>query len=109
MRVRVAATGRATYSDVSTVCGAIEYDPEDAKRTHDHDPVLLVEVLSVTTEKGAPVARACNTASRPRRTCCTGLRHCITPAPHVLHGLATLRHTRAARVARACDTASHPR
>jgi Uma2 family endonuclease len=32
MRVRVAATGRATYPDVSMVCGAIEYDPEDAAR-----------------------------------------------------------------------------
>jgi Uma2 family endonuclease len=52
MRVRVAATGRATYPDVSTVCGPIEYDPEDAARTTITNPVLLVEVLSVTTEKG---------------------------------------------------------
>jgi Uma2 family endonuclease len=33
MRVRVAATGRATYPDVSMVRGPIEYDPEDAART----------------------------------------------------------------------------
>ena len=52
MRVRIAATGRATYPDVSMVCGQIEYDPEDAARTTITNPVLLVEVLSVTTEKG---------------------------------------------------------
>jgi Uma2 family endonuclease len=52
MRVRVVATGRATYPDVSMVCGPIEYDPEDAVRTTITNPVLLVEVLSVTTEKG---------------------------------------------------------
>jgi Uma2 family endonuclease len=52
MRVRVLATGRATYPDVSMVCGPIEYDPEDAARTTMTNPVLLVEVLSVTTEKG---------------------------------------------------------
>lgn len=52
MRVRVAATGRATYADVSMVCGPIEYDPDDAARTTILNPVLIVEVLSVTTEKG---------------------------------------------------------
>lgn len=52
MRVRVIATGRAAYPDVSMVCGPIEYDPEDAARTTITNPVLLVEVLSVTTEKG---------------------------------------------------------
>jgi Uma2 family endonuclease len=51
MRIRVVATGRATYPDVSMVCGPIEYDPEDAARTTTTNPVLLVEVLSVTTEK----------------------------------------------------------
>jgi Uma2 family endonuclease len=52
MRVRVAATGRATYPDASMVCGPIEYDPEDAARTTITNPIVLVEVLSVTTEKG---------------------------------------------------------
>ena len=52
MRVRVVATGRATYPDVSMVCGPLEYDPEDAARTTITNPVLVVEVLSVTTEKG---------------------------------------------------------
>jgi Uma2 family endonuclease len=51
MRVRVAATGRATYPDVSMVCGPLEYDPDDAVRTTIKNPVLLAEVLSVTTEK----------------------------------------------------------
>lgn len=52
MRVRVVATGRATYPDASMVCGPIEYDTEDAGRTTITNPALLVEVLSVTTEKG---------------------------------------------------------
>ncbi|MDP9191435.1 MAG: Uma2 family endonuclease [Acidobacteriota bacterium] len=52
MRVRVVATGRATYPDVSMVCGAIEYDSDDAAHTTITNPVLIVEVLSVTTEKG---------------------------------------------------------
>ena len=52
MRVRVVATGRATYPDVSMVCGEIEYDAEDAARTTITNPILLVEVLSATTEKG---------------------------------------------------------
>ena len=34
------------------VCGPIEYDPEDAAHTTITNPVLIVEVLSVTTEKG---------------------------------------------------------
>ena len=52
MRVRVAATGRAMYPDASMACGPLEYDLEDAARTTITNPVLIVEVLSVTTEKG---------------------------------------------------------
>jgi len=52
MRVRVVSTGRATYPDVSMVCGPLDYDPEDAAHTTITNPVLIVEVLSVTTEKG---------------------------------------------------------
>lgn len=52
MRVRIAATGRATYPDASMVCGLLEYDSEDAAQTTITNPVLIVEVLSVTTEKG---------------------------------------------------------
>lgn len=51
MRVRVRATGRATYPDVSMVCGAIEYDTEDAAHTTVTNPALIIEVLSVTTER----------------------------------------------------------
>ncbi|PYQ25832.1 MAG: Uma2 family endonuclease [Acidobacteria bacterium] len=51
MRVRVTATGRAMYPDVSMVCGPIEHDPEDAAHTTITNPLLIVEVLSVTTEK----------------------------------------------------------
>jgi len=39
-------------ADVSMVCGPIEYDPEDIARTTITNPVLIVEILSVTTEKG---------------------------------------------------------
>lgn len=52
MRIRVVTTGRATYPDASMVCGLLAYDPEDAARTTITNPTLLVEVLSVTTEKG---------------------------------------------------------
>lgn len=52
MRIRVTATGRASYPDASMVCSPIEYDSEDAARTTITNPVLIVEVLSVTTEKG---------------------------------------------------------
>jgi len=51
-RVRITATGRATYPDVALACGALEYDSEDPAHTTLTNPVLIVEVLSVTTEKG---------------------------------------------------------
>ena len=47
-RVRVRATGLASYPDASVVCGAVERDPED--RNAMVNPVVLVEVLSETTE-----------------------------------------------------------
>ncbi len=47
-RVRVLATGLATYPDVSVVCGALERDPEDANTVT--NPVVVVEVLSDNTE-----------------------------------------------------------
>jgi Uma2 family endonuclease len=52
MRIRIAATGRATYPDASMVCGPLEYDSEDAAQTTITNPLLIIEVLSVTTEKG---------------------------------------------------------
>lgn len=48
LRVRVAATGRATYPDVTVVCGALVPDPNDADAVQ--NPTVLVEVLSDTTE-----------------------------------------------------------
>ena len=51
MRVRVLATGRATYPDVSMVCGPIEFDPADPRVTTITNPTLLVEVLSPGTEE----------------------------------------------------------
>jgi len=51
MRIRVLATGRATYPDVSMVCGPIELDPDDRSGTTITNPALLVEVLSPSTEE----------------------------------------------------------
>jgi Uma2 family endonuclease len=48
VRVRVVETGRATYPDVSVVCGKIERDREDKDSVV--NPVVIVEVLSDTTE-----------------------------------------------------------
>lgn len=48
LRVRVLATGLATYPDVTVVCGKLEVDPED-----DHsatNPVVIIEVTSPSTE-----------------------------------------------------------
>jgi Uma2 family endonuclease len=49
-RVRVVATGRATYPDASLVCGPIEGDPADPTGATITNPVLIVEVLSSSTE-----------------------------------------------------------
>jgi len=48
LRVRVLATGLATYPDVTVVCGPPQRDPESA--THVINPKLVVEVLSPGTE-----------------------------------------------------------
>jgi Uma2 family endonuclease len=48
VRVRVLATGLATYPDLSVVCGKLERDPGDANTIV--NPILLVEVLSDSTE-----------------------------------------------------------
>jgi Uma2 family endonuclease len=49
-RVRVLATGRATYPDASMVSGPIERDPADPGGTTITNPRLIVEVLSPSTE-----------------------------------------------------------
>jgi Uma2 family endonuclease len=48
LRVRIPATGLATYPDVSVICGPSERDP--ASPTHVVNPTLVVEVLSPSTE-----------------------------------------------------------
>jgi Uma2 family endonuclease len=50
LRVRVKETGLATYPDLSVVCGALETDPDDAGGNTVTNPVLVVEVLSPSTE-----------------------------------------------------------
>ena len=57
VRVRVQATGLSTYPDVTVVCGAAETAAEDPAALV--NPVVLVEVLSDTTEaydRGAKAA-----------------------------------------------------
>lgn len=49
LRVRVQATGLATYPDVTVICGAPAPDPES--RTTVINPTLVVEVLSDSTEE----------------------------------------------------------
>jgi Uma2 family endonuclease len=49
LRVRVLATGLATYPDLSVICGRREHDPED--RNAIKNPTLLVEVTSPSTEE----------------------------------------------------------
>lgn len=44
MRLRVLATGRATYPDASMVCGPIQLDPADSSGTTITHPSLLVEL-----------------------------------------------------------------
>jgi Uma2 family endonuclease len=49
LRVRVLATGLATYPDVTVVCGPVQTDPED--RNAAVNPRLVFEVLSDGTEE----------------------------------------------------------
>jgi Uma2 family endonuclease len=48
LRLRVAATGLATYPDAAVVCGELERDP--SSRTHVTNPTVVFEVLSPGTE-----------------------------------------------------------
>jgi Uma2 family endonuclease len=47
LRIRVLATGLASYPDVTVVCGPVETDPESADTVV--NPALVVEVLSPGT------------------------------------------------------------
>jgi Uma2 family endonuclease len=49
LRVKIAATGLATYPDVTIVCGPRELAPDDAQAVT--NPTLIVEVLSRSTEE----------------------------------------------------------
>jgi Uma2 family endonuclease len=49
LRLRIPETGLATYADAAVVCGEPERDP--SSHTHVTNPVLLVEVLSRSTEE----------------------------------------------------------
>lgn len=49
LRLRVPATGLATYADAAVVCGEVERDPESP--THVTNPTIVVEVLSPSTEE----------------------------------------------------------
>jgi Uma2 family endonuclease len=48
VRVRIEATGRSTYPDLSVVCSQLEHASDDADAIT--NPVILVEVLSASTE-----------------------------------------------------------
>lgn len=48
LRIRVEATGLATYADASVICGEPERDPTSP--THVTNPSVIVEVLSTSTE-----------------------------------------------------------
>ncbi|WP_437683244.1 Uma2 family endonuclease [Sorangium sp. So ce131] len=49
LRVRVPATGLATYPDVTVVCGPLQRDAQDEQAVT--NPTLIVEVLSRSTEE----------------------------------------------------------
>jgi Uma2 family endonuclease len=50
-KLRILATGKATYPDASVVCGPIEGDPADPSGATITNPTILVEVLSPSTEE----------------------------------------------------------
>ncbi len=50
VRVRVKATGLGTYPDVSVVCGQLRTDPDDRKGNTIVNPIVVVEVLSPSSE-----------------------------------------------------------
>lgn len=64
LRVRVKATGLATYPDVTVVCGPREHDPTDENSVV--NPMLIVEVSIPSTEaydRGEKFAHYCQIAS----------------------------------------------
>lgn len=51
LRIRVKATGLGTYPDASVVCHRLDTDPDDVTGTTVINPILVVEVLSPSTEE----------------------------------------------------------
>lgn len=51
MRIRVKATGLATYPDASIVCGKAELDEQDSRNHTLTNLVVIVEVLRPSTER----------------------------------------------------------
>src|SRR4051812_4925372 len=49
LRVRIPRTTLYTYPDVSVVCGEIDFDPLDKRKTTMLNPTLVMEVLSPST------------------------------------------------------------
>jgi Uma2 family endonuclease len=50
LRVRSIAANRATYADVTVICGPLELDPADRTRQTVLNPCILIEVQSPSTE-----------------------------------------------------------
>jgi Uma2 family endonuclease len=50
LRVRSIAANRATYADVTVICGPLELDPADKTRQTVLNPRILIEVQSPSTE-----------------------------------------------------------
>lgn len=50
LKVRSIAANRATFADVTVVCGPLELDPADRTRQTVLNPTILIEVLSQSTE-----------------------------------------------------------
>jgi len=51
LRVRVQATGLATYPDLTVICGHLESDPADRRGHTALNPKVIVEILSPSTEE----------------------------------------------------------
>ena len=78
LRVRVLATGIATYPDVTLVCGPLERDPES--RTTIVNPLLVAEVLSDSTEEYDRIEKVVHYKQIPSLQECLLVSH---RSPHV--------------------------
>lgn len=95
-KVRVLATGLATYPDVSVVCGPIERDPDDPNAIA--NPSVLVEVLSMSTEgydRGAKFAHFRELPSLRDYVLVSQYERRVEVYSRDAHGLWVLREARA--------------